>query len=98
MAKLKAKLEDLSKAKQDLQHKLELIQKSTSCDYCGKALKEPVTSIPCGHSFCLGCKKGYEKECCKCPGLKREAVYRNELLDEVVGAGQAIEKVISQLK
>ncbi len=34
----------------------------------GHELKEPITIIPCGHNYCLGCKKGYQKECCQCKG------------------------------
>lgn len=44
----------------------------------GHELINPVTVIPCGHNYCLGCKKGYTKECLQCNGkLKIEAVYRN---------------------
>ena len=44
----------------------------------GHELQNPVTIIPCGHNYCLGCKKGYQKECMQCSGkLKIEAVYRN---------------------
>ncbi len=30
------------------------------CPY-GHELKNPITVIPCGHNYCLGCKKGYTK-------------------------------------
>jgi hypothetical protein len=44
----------------------------------GHELNNPITVIPCGHNYCLGCKKGYTKECMLCNGkLKIEAVYRN---------------------
>ncbi len=37
------------------------------CTYCTKPLDEPVTIIPCGHSFCLKCKIGYDKgNCVRC--------------------------------
>lgn len=60
--------------------------KSLKCCHCSKFIKEPVTVIPCGHSFCLGCKKAYaSKECIKCgPKIKVEAMYRNELLDDII--------------
>jgi hypothetical protein len=56
-----------------------------------------VTVIPCGHSYCFECKKGYAKECSKCgpkviinffkkyiTKVKVEAMYRNELLDDII--------------
>jgi len=45
-----------------------------------------VTCIPCGHSFCISCEKGYFKNICyKCgPKTVVDAVYRNELLDELM--------------
>lgn len=36
------------------------------CTYCSGFVKAPVTVIPCGHSFCMDCKKGYGKDCSKC--------------------------------
>ena len=51
-----------------------------------------MTVIPCGHNYCLNCKRGYNKSCVTCgPGLKIEAVYRNELLDDIV-------KVVKDIK
>ena len=54
-----------------------------------------MTIIPCGHNYCLGCKKGYQKECMQCCGkLKIEAVYRNELMDDIMGMVGGIKQVI----
>ena len=79
------KLEDtmgkLNRMKGDLGRELGKLKENTLCDYCGKALRSAVTNIPCGHNYCQECKSGYLKECKKCPGTKREAVYRNELMD-----------------
>jgi hypothetical protein len=36
------------------------------CNNCQKVFVEPVTVIPCGHSYCLKCKVGYTKNCTKC--------------------------------
>ena len=72
------------------------VMKSLNCNFCGKLIVEPVTVIPCGHNFCLGCKKAYTKECIKCGPkviyiyykiiiqVKIEAMYRNELLDDIL--------------
>jgi len=45
-----------------------------------------MTCIPCGHSYCSDCKDGFEGDKChKCgPKFEVEAVYRNELLDELL--------------
>ena len=77
---------------------LQKMRRNLKCLYCKRLLRDAVTSIPCGHSYCLGCKGGYERECCKCPGVKREAVYRNELLDEAIEASNLVETVIQQLQ
>lgn len=55
------------------------------CKYCNKLLDQPATVIPCGHTFCLGCKQAYRKNICYVCGEKKpfDAVYRNELLDEL---------------
>ena len=49
-------------------------------------MKNPVTCIPCGHSFCYNCKSKFSKFCVKCGNEdgKIEAVYRNEVLDEFI--------------
>ncbi|CAD8139514.1 unnamed protein product [Paramecium octaurelia] len=75
------------------------IQKNLSCTFCNKFIKQPVTIIPCGHSYCFECKKGYNKECFKCgPKLKIEAMYRNELLDDIIAMVKLIEQSINSMK
>jgi len=62
-------------------------------------LKNAVTIIPCGHNYCLNCKKGYSKDCVQCNGkLKIEAVYRNELMDDIIGMVGAIKHIIEVLQ
>lgn len=65
----------------------------------GHELKESVTIIPCGHNYCLGCKKGYHKDCMQCKGkIKIEAVYRNELMDDIIGIITSIRQVVELVK
>jgi hypothetical protein len=65
----------------------------------GHELKNPVTIIPCGHNYCLGCKKGYAKECMQCSGkFKTEAIYRNELMDDIIGIVGGVKQIIDVLK
>ncbi|XP_071188419.1 tripartite motif-containing protein 16-like protein isoform X1 [Salvelinus alpinus] len=66
---------------------------SISCSICLDLLKDPVT-IPCGHSYCKGCIKGYwslddQKGIHSCPQCRqtftpRPALNRNILLAELV--------------
>ncbi|CAD8062161.1 unnamed protein product [Paramecium sonneborni] len=75
------------------------IQKGLACTFCNKFIKQPVTIIPCGHSYCFECKKGYQKECFKCgPKLKIEAMYRNELLDDIIDMVKLVEQSILNMK
>ncbi|CAK62444.1 unnamed protein product (macronuclear) [Paramecium tetraurelia] len=75
------------------------IQKGLACTFCNKFIKQPVTIIPCGHSYCFECKKGYQKECSKCgPKLKIEAMYRNELLDDIIEMVKLVEQSILNMK
>lgn len=57
-------------------------------------MKNPVTCIPCGHSFCYTCKSKFSKFCVKCgtEDGKIEAVYRNEVLDEFIKIYQTFNK------
>ncbi|CAD8168117.1 unnamed protein product [Paramecium pentaurelia] len=51
------------------------------CKLCHQELKEPVTVIPCAHSYCRQCKKGYMGQCFICgPDEQIEATYANMLL------------------
>lgn len=51
------------------------------CKYCNSELREPVTVIPCAHSYCQSCRKGYMKECYICgPEMEIEASYVNRFL------------------
>jgi hypothetical protein len=62
-------------------------------------MSDPVTCIPCGHSYCKVCKVGYQKQCYKCPKSEKiEAVYRNELLDDIVAMLDLIENSKNILK
>jgi hypothetical protein len=71
------KLSVLKKKGENLRNIYYSIIPQIQCPF-GHELKDPVTIIPCGHNYCLGCKKGYQKECMQCCGkLKIEAVYRN---------------------
>ncbi|CAD8051626.1 unnamed protein product [Paramecium primaurelia] len=75
------------------------IEKGLACTFCNKFIKQPVTIIPCGHSYCFECKKGYQKECFKCgPKLKIEAMYRNELLDDIIEMVKLVEQSILNMK
>ncbi len=92
------KLLELSKQVGRLEKSQKQLQGSVTCTYCSNQLKEPVTIIPCGHCFCLNCKKGYQKECCRCgPKVKIDALYRNELLDEVLEVLKVVESLAGML-
>lgn len=68
--KLKAfedKIQMLKKRLENLQHLYYSIVPQIQCPF-GHELNNPVTIIPCGHNYCLGCKKGYNKECMQCNG------------------------------
>ncbi|XP_071200461.1 E3 ubiquitin/ISG15 ligase TRIM25-like isoform X2 [Salvelinus alpinus] len=64
-----------------------------SCSICLEILKDPVT-IPCGHSYCIGCIKGYwdqedQKLVCSCPQCRqtfnpRPFLNRNTVMAEMV--------------
>lgn len=60
------------------------MEKLLSCRFCNREICEAVSVVPCGHSYCKSCKKGYESSCFRCgPKRKIEGLYRNGILDEV---------------
>jgi hypothetical protein len=87
----------LARSREAVGQQLAKLEGSLLCELCRRPLRSPVTSIPCGHSYCLECKRGYEKQCAKCPGSTREAVYRNELLDDIIEATRLVAGIIGQL-
>ena len=58
-----------------------------SCCKCHLVLKNAVTCIPCGHSYCQECKSGYAEYCFECGKTNGDvdAVYRNVLMDDMIG-------------
>ena len=92
------KFESLSGKMKSLESVYKLIKTQIQCPY-GHELLNPVTIIPCGHNYCLGCKRGYKKECVECDGkLKIEAVYRNELMDDIIGMVRSMQHILEIMK
>lgn len=61
------KVDILKKKTKTLEELYHTIIPQIQCPY-GHELVNPVTIIPCGHNYCLGCKRGYTKECAQCNG------------------------------
>lgn len=62
-------------------------------------MTNPITVIPCGHNYCMNCKKGYTKSCFICGDkAKIEAVYRNELLDDIAQVVKSIKELIMMVR
>ncbi|KAL4464606.1 hypothetical protein ABPG72_019062 [Tetrahymena utriculariae] len=92
-------LQNIQKSSKKLDEAEKEIIKSLKCNYCEQFIKEPITIIPCGHSFCFSCKKAYAKDCIKCgPKVKVEAMYRNELLDDIIGMVKILQNLQTFLK
>ncbi|CAD8093459.1 unnamed protein product [Paramecium primaurelia] len=75
------------------------LKRHLECKYCGKELKDPVTLIPCAHSYCKGCRKGYSNDCFLCgKELKIEAVYLNQFMIDMMALYKRNIGLIEQLK
>ncbi|CAD8116938.1 unnamed protein product [Paramecium sonneborni] len=75
------------------------LKRHLECKYCGKELKDPVTLIPCAHSYCKACRKGYSNDCFLCgKELKLEAVYLNQFMIDMMALYKRNIGLIEQLK
>ena len=67
--------------------KLENTEKSLEidlcCQKCLELLDDPLTIIPCGHTFCLKCVGEDQEECPKC-NMDVDFSFKNQLLTVIV--------------
>ncbi|XP_037533117.1 tripartite motif-containing protein 16 [Nematolebias whitei] len=68
--------------------KPKLDQETISCSICLDLLKDPVT-IPCGHSYCLGCIQTHwdrvgKKRVCSCPQCRKDFKLRPDLVKNIM--------------
>lgn len=75
----------------------EATEASFTCIQCIKIYKEPVTCIPCGHSFCAGCVKSLG-HCSQCGPDLKITHYPNELLDDLASKYMFRKQAIAGLK
>lgn len=79
-------LRDLNTKIQDIRKKLKEISlnlNGITCKSCNNKIEDAITAIPCGHSYCRRCEKGYTGANCLCCKTKIEALYKNELMNEL---------------
>ena len=60
----------------------EASEASFTCFACLAVFTKPVTCIPCGHSYCLGCIE-QTHTCSQCRPAVKVTYYANELLEEL---------------
>lgn len=60
------------------------MHKQIMCKLCNKEIQEAVTVIPCAHSYCKGCRRGYLGKCYICGDEQRvEATYINMFMNQM---------------
>lgn len=73
----------------------ESVNQCFKCNFCNGLIQQAVTVIPCGHNYCQKCENGYKGKCNTCgPKVKIEAVYKNELMDEILSVFQQISGLV----
>ncbi|CAD8063731.1 unnamed protein product [Paramecium primaurelia] len=65
------------------------------CKYCGKLVNDAVTIIPCAHTYCGTCNKGYQKKCFLCGDeAKIEATYYNQFMSEIINMYDTFQTIV----